>query len=81
MAQPQLRVYVGPEPEGSAVEDVAVDHRHTVQLRWADILPALSDAIRCRRTWIRDFEDDVVIISSDLYEVLMAYQHFRRPSA
>ncbi len=28
-----------------------------------------------------DFEDDEVSISTDLYEVILAYQHFRRPSA
>jgi hypothetical protein len=28
-----------------------------------------------------DFRDDEITISSDLYEVILAYQHFRRPSA
>jgi hypothetical protein len=80
MSHPQLRVYTGPEHD-TTDEPVTADHRHTVRLCWAEILPILADAIRCRRTWLRDFEDDEVTISSDLYEVLMAYQQFRRPSA
>jgi len=41
----------------------------------------LVDAYQRQRTWLRDFDDDAVTISSDLYEVLIAYQHYRRPSA
>ena len=33
------------------------------------------------QSWVGDFFDDEIRISSDLYEVLLAYQHFRRPSA
>jgi len=29
----------------------------------------------------RDFADDEVTISMDLYEVILAYQHYRRPVA
>jgi hypothetical protein len=46
-----------------------------------EILPLLADAVRSQRTWLADFEDDAVTISTDLYEVILAYQHFRRPSA
>jgi hypothetical protein len=45
------------------------------------VLPLLADALASRRTWLRDFEEDEITISSDLYEVLLAYRHFRRPSA
>jgi hypothetical protein len=41
----------------------------------------LADAVRNERTWLRDFADDEITISTDLYEVLLAYQHCRRPSA
>jgi len=46
-----------------------------------EVLPLLADAVRSNRTWLRDFADDEVNISMDLYEVLLAYQHYRRPSA
>jgi hypothetical protein len=41
----------------------------------------LVDAVRSGRSWLRDFEDDEVTISADLYEVILAYQHYQRPSA
>jgi hypothetical protein len=44
-------------------------------------MPLLIDAIQSERTWLRDFAEDDVTISMDLYEVLLAYQHYRRPSA
>jgi hypothetical protein len=44
------------------------------------VLTALVHALRCNRTWPTDFEDDEVQVSSDLYEVISAYNHLR-PSA
>jgi len=46
-----------------------------------EVMPLLTDALQSQRTWLRDFADDEVKISMDLYEVLLAYQHYRRPSA
>jgi hypothetical protein len=75
-----LRVYYGPQEENEQVN--AVDNRRdTVTVPLMDVLPLLADALQSRRTWIRDFNDDEITISMDLYEVLLAYQHYRRPSA
>ena len=81
MARCQLRVYYGPDEHSSvdAATEACQEHRVTVPLR--DILLTLADAVHGRRGWLRDFEDDEVTISTDLYEVLLAYQHYRRPSA
>ena len=79
MVRNRLRVYYGPDevlaelPEGSA--------RPMVTVPLKDVLPLLVEAVRTRRPWLEDFSDDELTISSDLYEVLLAYQHFRRPSA
>ena len=78
MAARHLRVYYGPQ-ETTTAEKKPSDNTVTVQL--ADVFPMLADAVRSERTWLRDFEDDEITISSDLYEVILAYQHFRRPSA
>ena len=80
MARARLRIYYGPEQQPVA-EEVDVPHRHTVEVPLGEIFPILADAIRARRNWLQDFEDDMITISSDLYEVILAYQHFRRPSA
>ena len=76
MARSQLRVYTGPQTEVSAAGQV-----DTVSVPLIEILPLLADAVRSERTWLRDFANDEVTISTDLYEVILAYQHFRRPSA
>lgn len=51
-----------------------------VTLPFGEIFPLLLDAVRSRRTWLNDFSEDEITISTDLYDVLRAYQHFR-PSA
>lgn len=84
MAPSRLRVYHGPEETALAVDAesrVSIPLRQTVTLPLGEVLPLLTDAVKNRRQWVGDFYDDDITISSDLYEVLLAYQHFRRPSA
>lgn len=80
MQAPHLRVYYGPQDEQNATAE-AQARRETVTVPLMDVLPLLTDAVRSARTWLRDFNDDEVTISMDLYEVLLAYQHYCRPSA
>lgn len=79
MLSNRLRVYYGPE-EGAAVP-ATIPLRNSVQLTLGEVLPLLVEAAKSGRAWVDDFADDEISISSDLYEVLLAYQHFRRPSA
>ena len=80
MAQTSLRVYYGPENDVvSTVEPQTTSNSVSVPL--AEILPLLADAVNNHRTWLADFADDEVTISNDLYEIILAYQHFARPSA
>jgi hypothetical protein len=76
MARCRLRVYYGPETTATAEAP-----ENTVRVRVGEIFPLLADAVRSERTWLRDFADDELTISTDLYEVILAYQHCRRPSA
>ena len=76
----RFKVYYGPETKNAA----ASKHRaapQTVTVPLAEVLPLLADAVNSRRTWLRDFNHDEITISADLYEVILAYQHCRRPSA
>ncbi|WP_442483842.1 hypothetical protein [Aeoliella sp. SH292] len=77
----RLRVYHGPDTTGTAE---ALENRlggqDSVTLRAEEIIPLLADAYNSRRTWLGDFADDEVTISSDLYEVLVAYRFFNRPA-
>lgn len=82
MAQSRLRIYYGPEENNREVALQQVDHgpqRVTVAL--SEVFPLLADALDTEKTWLKDFAEDEITISSDLYEVLMAYEHYRRPSA
>jgi hypothetical protein len=83
MAASRLRVYYGPDELASreAAGTSTIPLRDTVTLPLGEVLPLLMDAVKSRRQWVGDFFDDDITISSDLYEVLLAYQHFRRPSA
>jgi hypothetical protein len=82
MRSNHLRVYYGPQ-EDSATISLAESQvqRDTVAVPLMEVLPLLADAVQSQRTWLHDFADDEVRISMDLYEVLLAYQHYRRPSA
>ncbi len=82
MRPTHLRVYYGPQDASGAI-GVAEQpsQRESVTVPLADVLPLLADAVQSQRTWLSDFHDDEITISMDLYEVLLAYQHYRRPSA
>ncbi len=73
-----LRVFYGPTEDG---DTACLPADKTVTVPLGEILPLLADAFQNRRTWLSDFEDDAVTLSADLYEVALAYQHHRRPSA
>ncbi|MGO9108594.1 MAG: hypothetical protein ACLP9L_05110 [Thermoguttaceae bacterium] len=81
MRSNHLRVYYGPQEESATVHITDGKVRDTINVPLMEVLPLLADAVRSDRTWLRDFADDEVKISMDLYEVLLAYQHYRRPSA
>lgn len=81
MIASRLRVYYGPDEEALSALSATIPMRDEVTLPLGEVLPLMLDAVRARRTWVDDFSDDKITISTDLYEVLLAYQHFRRPSA
>ncbi len=80
MARCHLRLYHGPVDEAQLLTETP-PAKANVTLSVGDVLPLLADAVQDERTWLRDFQNDDITISTDLYEVLLAYQHFRRPSA
>ncbi|MEK6234710.1 MAG: hypothetical protein N2C14_08360, partial [Planctomycetales bacterium] len=73
-----LKLYNGPETMES--EAKVADDSDRVTIHLGQIIPMLIEAVHDDRTWLQDFEGDEVTVSNDLYDVIMAYQHFR-PSA
>lgn len=80
MANSHLRLYCGPD---GISEEVATTSAQSPQVtvNLADVLGPLRDAIKNQRMWLQDFECEKVTISSDLYEVILAYEHYCRSSA
>jgi hypothetical protein len=75
MATVRLRVFPRPEDEPQ-------DEPHTpaVPIRLVDLYPLLAQAYRDNYVWLRDFEDDQLLVSNDLFEVVRAFSK-GRPSA
>ena len=46
-------------------------------MKLGEILPALTDALLTQRAWVQDFEDDRIEVSTDLFEVIQAYERMR----
>ena len=74
MATARLRVFPHPEEEQDDGDIPAIS------IRLSDLYPLLAQAYRDNYTWLRDFEDDQLLVSHDLYEVVRAFSDCR-PSA
>lgn len=79
------------KPDGSASESStgqrsAVTYSRVVgEARVAvsvgDLMPILAEAWESRRAWLGDFSQDRVIVSQDLYEILLAYKRLNKTAA
>ena len=81
MQQGPLRVYFGPDATVAATPIPEQPVEHEVTVTFGQIMPMLLDAVANNRSWLQDFEDEKLKVSEDLYDVLMAYRRFQRPSA
>lgn len=74
MATARLRVFPHPEEEP--------DHGDgpTIPIKLSDLYPLLAQAYRDDYIWLRDFEDEELLVSNDLHEVVRAFSNCR-PSA
>ena len=79
MARCHLRIYHGPDTLKAHTHEAPAEN--VVRVPFGEIYPLLADAVNSRRTWLNDFENDEIALPTDLYEVLLAYQYNRRPSA
>ncbi|GIW79612.1 MAG: hypothetical protein KatS3mg105_1419 [Gemmatales bacterium] len=70
----RLRIYH--EPTDTTSDQPQAD----VPVRLGELLPLIALAERQNYLWLRDFLDDEVRITRDLYEVLLAFQ-YRRPAS
>ena len=71
----KLRLYAPPD------EEVRSPQEPDVRVPLGDLLPLVSMAQRMNFIWLKDFLDDEVVVSQDLYEVMQAFQSSRPSSA
>ena len=85
MSQSELRIFNGSHEstDDTVVSSTKVASSGTdrVTVSVGDIFPALADALATGKTWLKDFQNDEISIPYDLYEVILAYQHYQRLSA
>jgi hypothetical protein len=74
MATARLRVFPHPEEEEKDSSSPAI------AIRLSELYPLLAQAYLDNYVWLRDFEDDQLLVSNDLYEVVRAFANCR-PSA
>jgi hypothetical protein len=67
--RPRLRLFTG--------DDLPPVEEQRINVKFGEICHLLTEAIRNRRTWLLDFEEDDVQMSTDLYELLCAYSELR----
>jgi hypothetical protein len=67
--------------EKSSVSFTRVVGEARVAVSVGDLLPLLADAWEKKRAWLHDFSGDRVIVSQDLYEVLLAYKRLTHSKA
>ncbi len=70
--RPHLKLYTGENDSSTAVAEPEVS------MTLGEISEILADAVRTKRAWLNDFEDDRLQVPADLYEVLAAYWNIRR---
>jgi hypothetical protein len=70
-----LKLYTPPPEEMDVIPEP------DVRIRLGDLLPLVAMAQRMNFIWLKDFLDDEVAVSHDLYEVMQAFQSSRPTSA
>ncbi len=51
-----------------------------ITVRVGDVVDALARSVGRNLAWIDDFRDDPIVVSQDLYDVMLAFQRLRRAS-
>lgn len=64
-----------------ATDEAEASPEPDVRVRLSDLIPVITMAQRMNFIWLKDFMDDEIAISQDLYEVMQAFASSRPTSA
>ncbi|QDU79589.1 hypothetical protein Pla110_13000 [Polystyrenella longa] len=67
--RPRLKIFTG--------EDEPQYEEPQVKIPLREFRQIMIDAARLDRTWLRDWDEDTVKVSADLYEILSACSNMR----
>ena len=82
MRHSQLRVYTGPDATTVAKSgEHDAFSRPSVPVSVGELSRILASAVQRQSAWLDDFSNEEVLISADLYEIVLAVEHYHRPSA
>jgi hypothetical protein len=73
----RLKLYTPPRED----DEIEALPEPDVRVRLGDLLPVVAMAQRMNFIWLKDFLDDEVAVSQDLYEVMQAFRSSRPTSA
>ena len=71
----RLKLYTPPEDQAANTPDP------DVRVRLGDLLPLMAAAQRMNFVWLKDFLDDEVAVTHDLYEVMQTFRGSGRPTS
>ena len=73
-----LRLYYGPDDNRSVPLSQIRDADTTVEMPLHVLFETMTDATVRGLAWTEDFREEKVTVSTDLYEVISAYQNMRK---
>jgi hypothetical protein len=71
----RLKLYTPPEESPANLPDPEV------RVRLGDLLPLFAVAQRMNYVWLKDFLDDEVAVTHDLYEVMQSFRGSGKPTS
>ena len=72
----RLRLYTGFEESNvQTLEEHPAEN--CVAMTFGELAQIVAHAAKTRRTWLKDFAEEDVQVSNDLYEILTAYSRLR----
>jgi hypothetical protein len=81
MIQPRVRIRSAADPGATEFQPPAPAHPPCVCVPLADLCVVLADAMCHGRRWLGDLADEQVVVTQDLFEVLLAYRHYHSREA
>jgi len=77
MARRNFQLYYGPADQPSVPAKTHSPDASQVTVPLGEVLAWLVEAANDNRGWLRDFHDDGITISADLYEILITSRRLR----